>query len=176
MDITIDAGEAAIDAGEARQKVYRYIEKAGVRYQVSEHPPVYTIEEMERLELDRIGGIVKNLFLCDAKGKRLFLVMTRQDKKVDLKALQGKIGSAPLRFASPERLKKHLGLEKGAVSPFGVLNDQERSVEVVIDEDLKDFSLLGVHPNDNMATVWLSLADLERVIRGRGNLITRLWL
>jgi len=158
----------------ARQKVYRHLETAGLSYKVSEHPPVYTIEEMERLELDRLGGIVKNLFLCDAKGKRHFLVMMRQDKKVDLKELQGKIGSTPLRFASPERLEKHLGLEKGAVSPFGVLNDQEHAVEVVVDEDLKGFDLLGVHPNDNTATVWIAYADLEQVIKGQGNPLTHL--
>lgn len=159
---------------EAKSKVYQHLEEMNINYKVSEHPPVYTIEEMERLELDKIGGIVKNLFLRDAKGKRHFLVMMRQDKKVDLKDLQSRLGSTALRFASAERLEKHLGLEKGAVSPFGVLNDQEQSVEVVVDEDLKGFALLGVHPNDNTATVWISPADLERVVNGRGNAIIRL--
>lgn len=161
---------------DARQKVYDHLEATGVSYQVSEHPAVYTIEEMERLNLDKIGGIVKNLFLRDAKGKRHFLVMLRQDKKVDLKELQGKIGSTPLRFASPERLMKYLGLEKGAVSPFGALNDRDHAVEVVIDEDLKDFALLGVHPNDNTATVWISYPDLERVILGLGRAVVHLRL
>lgn len=159
---------------EARSKVYRHLEEMGISYKVSEHPPVYTIEEMEKLELDRIGGIVKNLFLRDAKGKRHFLVLLRQDKKADLKALQGLIGSTPLRFASPERLEKYLGLEKGAVSPFGVLNDQDHLVEVLIDQDLKECEFLGVHPNDNRATVWLSLPDLERVIGGQGNPVAHL--
>ena len=158
-----------MDNMEARQQVYEHLDGMGLTYKVSEHPAVYTIEEMEKLDLDQIGAIVKNLFLRDAKGKRHFLVMMRQDKKVDLKELQVKIGSTPLRFASPERLEKHLGLEKGAVSPFGILNDQDKAVEVVCDQDLKNFDLLGVHPNDNTATVWIAFPDLERVINDRGN-------
>lgn len=153
----------------ARQEVYAYLERMGIRFKVSEHPAVYTIEEMEKLRLDKLGGIVKNLFLRDAKGKRHFLVMLRQDKKVDLKGLQAKIGSTPLRFASEERLQKHLGLEKGAVSPLGIINDADQAVEVVLDNDLKEFELLGVHLNDNTATLWLSLDDLEKIIAGRGN-------
>ncbi len=153
----------------ARQEVFAHLDGMGVSYRVSEHPAVYTIEEMEKLGLDKLGGIVKNLFLRDAKGKRHFLVMLRQEKKVDLKGLQARIGSTPLRFASEERLAKHLGLEKGAVSPLGIINDQEKAVEIVVDNDLKKFELLGVHPNDNTATLWLSPADLEKVIAERGN-------
>ncbi len=154
---------------QAREAVYAHLERMGVKYQVSEHPAVYTIEEMEKLGLGELGGIVKNLFLRDAKGKRHFLVLMRQDKKVDLKGLQSLIGSTPLRFASEERLEKHLGLGKGAVSPLGIINDAEKAVEVVIDRDLTSFGRLGVHPNDNTATVWISPADLEKVIDERGN-------
>ena len=156
---------------QARQKVYDHLNQMMIDYTVSEHPPVFTIEEMEKLELDKIGGIVKNLFLRDAKGSRHFLVMMRQDKKVDLKALQAKIGSTSLRFASPERLDKYLGLEKGAVSPFGILNDSQKIVEVIFDNDLKNIGPLGVHPNDNTATVWISFSDLEKIIEQHGNQI-----
>ena len=156
---------------ENRQKVYAYLDNLGISYKVSEHPAVYTIEEMEKLDLDKLGGIVKNLFLRDNNGKRHFLVLMRQDKKVDLKGLQGKIDSKALKFASADRLEKYLGLEKGAVSPLGIINDQDRAVEVIIDNDLKKFDLLGVHPNDNTATVWLSFPDLEKVLRDHGNLI-----
>ncbi len=153
---------------QAREKVYAHLDALGISYRVVDHPAVYTIEEMDRLGLDKPGGIVKNLFLRDAKGRRHFLVMMRQDKKVDLKGLQASIGSTSLKFASEERLEKHLGLTKGAVGPLGIINDEERAVEMVIDNDLKAFDLLGVHPNDNTATLWIRLADLEKVIAGRG--------
>lgn len=156
---------------ENRQRVYDHLDGMGLTYKVSEHPAVYTIEEMEKLDLDKVGGIVKNLFLRDSNGKRHFLVLMRQDKKVDLKELQGKIDSKPLKFASTERLEKYLGLEKGAVSPLGIINDHDKVVEVLIDNDLKNFDLLGVHPNDNTATLWISFPDLEKVIHEHGNTI-----
>lgn len=160
----------------ARQKVYTFLDLLGINYQVSEHPAVYTIEEMENLGLDQIGGLVKNSFLCDAKGKRHFLIMMQQDKKVDLKALRAMIDSTPLRFASEERLAKHLGLGKGTVSPLGLVNDAEKAVEIGIDNGLKEFELLGVHPNDNTATVWLTPANLEKVMTARGHPVTYLAL
>lgn len=154
-----------------RQKVYDHLDKMGLKYQVSEHQAVYTIEEMESLGLDQLGAVVKNLFLRDAKGRRHFLVMLRQDKKADLKDLQQKIGSTSLRFASEERLGQYLGLTKGAVSPLGLLNDLENAVEVVMDQDLKAANLLGVHPNDNTATLWLTPGDLEKMMTEQGRTI-----
>ncbi|MDR2459376.1 MAG: prolyl-tRNA synthetase associated domain-containing protein [Deltaproteobacteria bacterium] len=160
----------------AKESIYQRLEDMGIGYELSEHPPVYTVEEMEKLEIDKLGVIVKNLFLRDGKGKRHFLVLIHQDKKVDLKILQAKLGSRGLRFASAERLEKYLGLEKGAVSPFGLLNDKDHMVEVVLDDDLHNFSRLGVHPNDNTATVWISPLDLKRVILEEGYVITYLRL
>lgn len=153
------------------QKVYEYLEQKSIPYSVNTHPPVFTIEDMEKLELDKIGSIVKNLFLCDSSGKRHFLVLMCGDKRVNLKEFQAKIGSSKLRFASEARLENHLGLATGAVSPFGLLNDMEKTVEVVIDSDLDAERLLGVHPNDNTATVWLERKHLESFIEQQGNSI-----
>ena len=58
----------------------------------------------------------------------------------------------------------------GSVTPLGILNDREKRVQVWIDADfLKGSGLIGVHPNDNTATVWLKTADLLGVIREHGN-------
>jgi len=154
-----------------REKILNYLDNLKINYRMVEHPAVYTIEEMERLEMEMIGGVIKNLFLKDATGKRHFLVMLRQDKKVDLKSLPARIGSAALSFASAERLNRFLGLEKGAVSPLGLLNDQDKVVEVVFDRDLLNFEFLGVHPNENTATLWLTPADLQKIINLNGNAI-----
>lgn len=77
--------------------------------------------------------MVKNLFLRDAKGKRHFLVVLDKDKRADLKALQEQLSCSKLSFASEERLKKHLGLSRGSVTPLGILNDAQGMVELVFD-------------------------------------------
>ena len=83
-----------------------------------------------------------------------------KNKKADLKELASQLGSTPLSFASPQRLQKYLCLEKGAVTPLGMINDVNCAVEVVFDRDLADQKVLGVHPNENTATVWISYENL----------------
>ena len=152
-----------------REKVFARLEELGVSYEVTEHPAVVTIGEMDALGLTAKGEVCKNLFLRDAKGRRHFLVVVPGEARADLRALAAQLESSKLSFASAERLEKYLGLKQGEVTPLGVLNDADAAVEVVFDRGLERFPCLGVHPNDNTATVWLSLADILRVVEGNGN-------
>jgi len=113
-----------------KQIVYDKLDSMKIKYEVTDHLAVYTISEMEQLRIDGMSEVVKNLFLRDVKGKRHFLVVLQKDKKVNLKDLQKKLGSTSLSFASQERLYTFLGLEKGAVTPLGVLNDTKILVHI----------------------------------------------
>lgn len=156
-----------------RDLVLRTLAERNIPYQLWEHPAVYTIEEMDALDLPAPEAVVKNLFLRDAKGRRYFLVVLSKEKQADLRALGERLG-VKLSFASPERLAACMGLEKGSVTPFGVLNDQERKVEVLLDQDLRTRPLVAVHPNENTATVALAPEDLLQVLEDHGNSVT--WL
>lgn len=158
-----------MDALEKRQKVYDYLKQFSLSYAVTEHPAVFSIEEMECLGITLKGEICKNLFLRDSTGKRHFLVIMPKNKVAPLKALQQKLGTSRLSFASPERLAKYLRLSPGEVTPFGVINDEARAVELVFDTALEGNACLGVHPNDNTATVWISFDDLYRSVKAHGN-------
>ena len=153
----------------ARQTVYRTLEELGISYTIAEHAPMHTVEDMMNATLGTQGTIAKNLFLRDAKGRRHFLIVIRWDKNVDIKTLRTVIGSTALSFGSEERLMTHLGIRPGSVSPFCILNNTEKNVEVFFDRDLAACPLVGVHPNDNTATVFLTFADLERTVRHHGN-------
>lgn len=155
----------------AQEKVFEKLKELNIQYEVMNHPAVYTIEEMDDLGITGQGDVCKNLFLRDEKGKRHFLVVLDKDKRADLKNIQKQLGSTRLSFASAERLDKYLKLEKGEVTPLGVINDVDASVEVVFDNDLIGKSRLGVHPNDNTATVWIAFEDLKKVIEQNKNKI-----
>lgn len=155
-----------------QQQVLDALQELNITYELVRHPAVYTIEEMDALTLPHKECVAKNLFLRDAKGKRHFLVVLEQSKTADLKHLRQALGSTPLSFASEERLMNHLSLTKGSVTPLGVLNDPEHAVEVVFDSDLIGSTCIGVHPNDNTATVFLSYNDLCRVIERCGNAVS----
>ena len=152
-----------------RQKVLDYLYDMNITYDIIEHPAVYTIEEMDNLCIDNKNQVVKNLFVRDDKKKRYFLISVQKDKRVDLKELKIKLNSRPLSFASESALYEILGLDKGSVTPLGVLNDASCKVEVVLDSDVRYFHRIGIHPNDNTATVWIKPEDLEAVIRKHGN-------
>ena len=155
-----------------RQKVFDYLFEMNINCDIVEHPAVYTIEDMDNLHIDANNQVVKNLFVRDDNKKRFFLISVRKDKRVDLKVLRAKLNCRPLSFASENALKEILGLDKGSVTPFGVLNDTSCKVEVVIDNDVRNFHHIGIHPNDNKATVWIKPEDLEAVIRKHGNIFS----
>lgn len=154
---------------ESESKVYDFCKKIGIFYTRHEHPPVYTVEEAAQYWKKIEGTHCKNLFLRNNKGNRHYLVVLEQSKKVDLKQLADKTGSGKLSFASPERLHRFLGLETGAVSPFGLINDQKREVQVVLDKSLKQEEKINFHPNVNTATITLSFADFMLFLDKCGN-------
>lgn len=152
-----------------KQEVRRYLDEKGIAYQWVEHPAVYTIEDLLALNLEDVEGIAKNLFLRDAKGKRHFLVVVQGEKAVNLAELGVKLEAGKLSFASEQRLEKYLGLKKGSVTPLGILNDTEHVVEVIFDEAILKQPTIGIHPNENTASVYLSASDLIELIKKEGN-------
>ena len=151
---------------DAKKKVYEALDKRKTKYEVVEHEPVYTMENMDRLRLTMQGTLCKNLLLRDSKGKRHFLVTADEHTKIDLKSLSKKLGAGNLSFASEERLEKYLGLKQGSVTPFGLMNDTDHAVEFFIDKRLSKCKSLGIHPLDNTATVFLSYKDLDKFLWG----------
>lgn len=138
------------------------LKSQGIAYEIVNHAPVFTCEEARRVTPELPGAETKNLFLCDAKGRRHFLVAVPPEKRVDLKELGSLLEVSGLRLASAERLAKYLGLTSGAVTLLGVVNDQNGSVEVVIDADLWNEPALQCHPLVNTSTVAMSKEALTK--------------
>lgn len=155
-----------------KAEVIAFLKKRNVDFQIVEHEAVFTMEAMAALNLPFAKEIVKNLFLRDDKKRNFYLVVIPEDKPANMKELRKLIGSRPLRFASPEDLKEHLGLFGGAVSPLGILNDDQSFVQVIFDEELREFEGVGIHPNDNTATVHMALTDLVSLIEDHGNSVS----
>lgn len=155
----------------SKQEVIDFLSEKQIAFEKIEHPAVFTIEDMEALGLHEKGEICKNLFLRDQKGKKHFLVVMAHDRKVDMASLSDALGAGKLSFASEERLQKHLMLMTGAVSPLGVLNDSAKAVTVVIDKGLTGKERLGIHPNDNTATLFLSHRDLLKILKDNGSAV-----
>ena len=152
---------------EKGRAVLRLLTEEQIPFTVYEHEPVYTIEEMLQVGLPDPDAIAKNLFVRDDKKRNYYLLVIREDKNADLRRIQQAIGSRRLSFASESDLQAILGLERGGVTPFGALNDAEHRVHIYLDESFFG-GRIGVHPNENIATVFLSADDLAVLLRRHG--------
>jgi Ala-tRNA(Pro) deacylase len=149
--------------------VYRLLDELGIAYTVTEHDAAFTVEQADHLYGHLPGLHSKNLFLRNKRGSEHYLVVLPSHKQVDIRQLKARLDESTLSFASPERLLRHLGLTPGSVSPFGLINDRERAVRVILDRDLLVADTLNFHPNRNTATLTLARADFERYLAHLGH-------
>ena len=151
------------------QNLYKILEELNIPYEQHNHPPVFTCEEAEKHTGHLKGGKDKNLFLRNKKGDKHYLISLQSSKRADLKAIANILNESKLSFASPERLKKHLNLTPGSVTPFGLINDKNKEVEIIIDEDLINHDYLQFHPNTNESTIIIKSSDFKLFLESTGN-------
>lgn len=140
-------------------------------YQHVEHPAVFTCAEAEAHRPAVPAISTKNLFLCDKKARRFFLVVTACEKTVKLDDLALQLGVPHLRFGSEENLIRLLGVTRGSVTMMGLVNDKTHSVELWIDSEIWPSEYFLSHPLVNTATLILSKAELERFFSLTGHLL-----
>jgi Ala-tRNA(Pro) deacylase len=163
-----------VPVAETERPVLEALDRLAIPYVRHEHPPVATVEEAEKHWAGLRGTHCKNLFLRNYKGNRHYLVIAPVTRGIDLRRLNTQLGEDRLSFASPERLRRWLGVEAGSVSPFGLINDETHAVQVVCDLELRSAAALGFHPNVNTATLEIAFADFGRFLAWRGNAVR--WL
>ena len=153
-----------------KQQIYDYLQENSIWHEITQHKAVYNMAELAEVPCPYPEADAKNLFVRDDKKQNYYLITVKGEKRVNLKAFRKAQGTRNLSFASAEDLLERLALIPGAVTPLGVLNDETRSVQVFLDQDfLQEPGLVGVHPNENTATVWLKAEDLIRILREHGN-------
>lgn len=150
-----------------KQETYQYLKDHNIPFEITEHRAVYNMEELDSIDLPYPEGDAKNLFVRDDKKKNYYLITVKGDKRVNLKDFRKAHGLRPLSFASSEDLKKYMDLTPGAVTPLGLLNVEGAPITMYLDAEFKD-SIIGIHPNENTATVWLQGDDLVTLLRENG--------
>ncbi|MEP7062020.1 MAG: prolyl-tRNA synthetase associated domain-containing protein [Betaproteobacteria bacterium] len=153
----------------ATEHLYAQLDALGIAYVRVEHPAVFTCDESARVVPPLPGAATKNLFLRDKKGRRHLLVVTAQDKRIDLKRLGELLDAKGLMLASDERLVQHLGVGPGAVSILALVNDGAHAVELVVDRDLWSADAILAHPLVNTATLVLPRDALQRFLEDSGH-------
>ena len=153
-----------------KQEIYDFIKNKNIWYEITEHKAVYNMDELSEIEIPYPEYDAKNLFVRDDKKRNYYLITVKGNKRVDLKEFKNNNGTRPLSFASEQDLMSIMNLIPGAVTPLGLLNDNELKVIFYLDKEfLTDKQIIGVHPNDNTATLWLKVTDLIDIIKKHGN-------
>jgi Ala-tRNA(Pro) deacylase len=150
------------------QEVCDWLTENGIEFEKIDHGEAHTMEDVANLHLEEKGHICKNLFMRDLKAKRHFLVTLCADKEIGFQKFEKIIG-VKVRLGSEDRLLKYCNLTAGSVTPLGVFFDKNTQIEIILDEDLKKFGKVGVHPCYNSSTVFLNFEDLEKLVRSKGN-------
>jgi Ala-tRNA(Pro) deacylase len=146
------------------EQLFSFLDRLGIAHQTTPHPAFFTVEEGRQWH-DKIPGLpCKNLFLRDKQGN-FWLVVMPAEKRADLGRIARNTGAVKLSFANPELLFDVLSLTPGAVTPFALLNDAQKRVKVVLDQDMLDSEQVNYHPLHNEASTTLRSADLVKFIK-----------
>ncbi len=150
------------------QQLFARLETLGIAPRTVEHPPVFTVEEAKALRGDLPGHHIKNLFLRNKK-EEMWLVVALEDRAIDLKRLGEALGAGRLSFGSPDRLRRHLGVEPGSVTPFALVNDDAHVVRLALDRGLAEGGPVNAHPLVNTMTTAITIGDLLRLFEATGH-------
>lgn len=145
-------------------EIKEYLKKLNINFIVHKHPPVYTTEQAEKYHKEIKGIHSKNLFLKDRKSKKFYLLIIPTAKKLEIKQFENLVNEK-LKFANEIDLKEILNLTPGAVSPFGLINDKDNKVIIVIDKEVWNSDYVSFHPNINTETLELTNQDFHKYIK-----------
>mgnify|MGYP005753612031 FL=1 len=157
-------------------RVYDFLDSLGINYQRIDHEAAMTMEACEEIDRTLSEGeensvaICKNLFLCNRQETEFYLLLIPGDKPFKTKYLSAQIGSSRLSFAKPEYMEKYLDITPGSVSVLGLMNDHEKKVRLLIDEDVLKDEYFGCHPCINTSSLKTRMEDLtEKIIPAMGH-------
>ena len=153
---------------EAYQKVAKKLQELEITYNVVDHPPVFTTEQADSYIKDLEGVRTKSMFLTDKKKTQYYLLIMDDKKRLDMDDFKVQVGADRIRMASLDSLAEKMNLPAGTVSPFGLLNNEEKDIHVYFDQDIVSEEIMTFHPNTNEKTIFIKSKDLFRFLKSIG--------
>lgn len=150
-------------------RLYDILSKLNISFDYHEHPPAPTITEAKVYWKDLDATHCKNLFFRNHKGDKHYLVILDHMQQLDIHDLEKRLKQGKISFASSERMEKYLNIKPGSVSPFGLINDEKKHVQVFCDSNLQKSTKISFHPNINTASLVLQFSDFMKFMEWTGN-------
>ena len=153
---------------EAYQQVAKKLQELGITYDVVEHPPALTTEQADSYIEGLKGVRTKSMFLTNKKKTQYYLLIMDDKKPLDMDDFKEQVGANRIRMASLDSLAEKMNLPAGTVSPFGLLNNEEKDIHVYFDQDIVSEEIMTFHPNTNEKTIFIKSKDLSRFLKSIG--------
>ena len=149
-------------------KVKEYLNIIGIQFKIIEHEPAYTTEEADKYIEGHDGVRTKTMFICNKKKINYYMIIMDDSKRLDINKFKEIVSEKQMKMASEEVLKEKLGIEPGMVSPFGLLNNDEKDVKIYMDKEIITEEIMTFHPNDNTKTLFITTKDLFKYFENIG--------
>ena len=153
---------------DAYQQVANKLQELGITFDVVEHPPVFTTEQADSYIEGMEGVRTKSMFLTNRKKTQYYLLIMDDKKRLDMDDFKVQVGADRIRMASLDSLAEKMTLPAGTVSPFGLLNNEEKDIHVYFDKDIISDDAMTFHPNTNEKTIFIKSKDLFRFLKSIG--------
>ena len=150
------------------QKVVDRLNELGIPFQIVEHEPVLTTEQADRF-IEGIEGVrTKTMFLTNKKKRNFYLVIIDDAKRLDMDVFKEIVEENRIKMASAETLNDKMMLLPGTVSPFGLLNNRDKDIQVYFDQEIVSEERMSFHPNTNEKTIFVNTKELFTFLKAIG--------
>ncbi|MBQ3079659.1 MAG: hypothetical protein IJC48_06660 [Clostridia bacterium] len=138
---------------DSEKRVYRHLAEHRLTYRIAAHKRVSAISECVIAE-KLLGGVMpRNLFLSPRNESHFYLLIAHPESVFRTSSVSRQAGASRLSFGSEEALGRLLHTHSGAVSPLGLIFDEDRRVTLLVDRKLLTENALIFHPLENTASV-----------------------
>ena len=168
----LEFGRPATNEGRLDKEIrcYDLLDSLGIEYGRVDHEPAMTMEACAAIDETLGATMCKNLMLCNRQCTVFYILLTPGEKIFKTSELSKKIGSSRLSFAKGEYMEQFLDITPGSLSILGLMNDKEKQVNLLIDEDVLKAEYIGVHPCMNTSSLRIRTADMmEKLIPAMGH-------
>ena len=150
------------------QKVADTLNELGIPFQIVEHEPVLTTEQADRF-IEGIEGVrTKTMFLTNKKKRNFYLLIMDDAKRLDMDVFKDIVEEKQIKMASAETLNDKMMVPPGVVSPFGLLNNEDKDILVYFDQEIVSEERMSFHPNTNEKTIFINTQDLFTFLKEIG--------
>ena len=149
-------------------EVKKKLDELDIPFELVEHEPVVTTELADKF-IEGIEGVrTKTMFLTNRKKTEFYLLIMDDSKRLDMLRFKEIVSANQIKMASEKSLYEKMMLPPGTVSPFGLLNNNDRDIKVYIDKEIIGEERMSFHPNTNEKTIFIKTSDLLKYLENIG--------